>query len=64
MLVDKQAGELWAKRSAQRIDEYVQRRVREMKQDGMSDADAQAQAQREVFEGKSFGYYPVTGKEA
>ena len=63
MLVDKQAGELWAKRSAQRIDEYVQRRVREMKQNGMSDADAQAQAQREVFEGKSFGYYPVTGKE-
>lgn len=62
MLVDKQAGELWAKRSAQRIDEYVQRRVREMKQDGMSDADAQAQAQREVFEGRSFGYYPVTGE--
>lgn len=52
MLVDKQAGELWAKRSAQRIDEYVQKRVREMKQDGMSDADAQEQARREVFEGK------------
>jgi len=63
MLVDKQAGELWAKRSAQRIDEYVQRRVREMKQDGMSDAEALAQARREVLEGKSFGYYPVTGKE-
>ncbi len=63
MLVDKQAKELWAKRSAQRIDEYVQKRVREMKQEGMSDADAQAQARQEVFEGKSFGYYPVTGKE-
>ena len=63
MLVDKQAKELWAKRSAQRIDEYMQKRVREMKQDGMSDADAQAQARQEVFEGKSFGYYPVTGKE-
>ena len=54
MLVDKQAAELWAKRSAQRIDEYVKRRVREMKQGGMSDADAQMQARREVFEGKSF----------
>jgi len=64
MLVDKQAAELWAKRSAQRINEYVERRVREMKQDGMSDADAQAQAQREVFEGKSFGYYPVTGEQS
>jgi len=64
MLVDKQAAELWAKRYAQRINEYVERRVREMKQDGMSDADAQAQARREVFEGKSFGYYPVTGEQS
>lgn len=62
MLVDKQAAELWAKQSAQRIDDYVQRRVREMKQDGLSDAVAKAAARREVLEGKSFGYYPVTGK--
>jgi hypothetical protein len=62
MLVDKKAAELWAKQSAQRIDDYVQRRVRELKQDGLSDADAKAAAQREVLEGKSFGYYPVTGE--
>ena len=62
MLVDKQAAELWAKQSAQRIDDYVQRRVREMKQDGLSDDAAQAAARREVLEGKSFGYYPVTGE--
>lgn len=60
MLVDKQAAELWAKQSAQRIDDYVQRRVREMKQDGLSDAVAKAAARREVLEGKSFGYHPVT----
>jgi DNA-binding transcriptional regulator YhcF (GntR family) len=62
MLVDKQAGELWAKQSAQRIADYVQRRVREMKQEGLSESDAQAAARREVLEGKSFGYYPVTGE--
>ena len=62
MLVDKQAAGLWAKQSAQRIDDYVQRRVREMKQDGLSDAVAKAAARREVLEGKSFGYYPVTGE--
>ncbi len=62
MLVDKKAAELWAKQSAQRIDDYVQRRVREMKQDGLSDAVSKAAARREVLEGKSFGYYPVTGE--
>ena len=62
MLVDKKAAEIWAKQSAQRIDDYVQRRVREMKQDGLSDADAKAAARREVLEGKSLGYYPVTGE--
>ena len=62
MLVDKKAAEFWAKQSAQRIDDYVQRRVREMIQVGLSDADAKAATRREGLEGKSFGYYPVTGE--
>lgn len=63
MLVDKQAAELWAKQSAQRIDDYVQRRVRELKQDGLSESKAKAAAQREVLDGKSFGWNPVTGEQ-
>lgn len=63
MLVDKQAAELWAKQSAQRIDDYVQRRVRELKQDGLSESKAKAAARREVFDGKSFGWNPVTGEQ-
>lgn len=63
MLVDKQAAELWAKQSAQRIDDYVQRRVRELKQDGLSESKAKAAARREVLDGKSFGWNPVTGEQ-
>lgn len=54
LVLNKKAGEAWATRSANRIQNYIDRRTAELLAQGKSKDEAKALTDAEVLQGKAF----------